>query len=52
MKFKQSPKRCYICCKPFSETVKPIPVIAGKGTSGYICPACYVKMFRRYKKSV
>ena len=46
MKFESSPKRCYMCCKPFSKTVKPIPVIGGNCTLGYICPACYGKLLK------
>ncbi len=47
MKFEQNPKRCYLCCKPFSQAVKPIPVIGGSCAPGYICPTCYSKLLRR-----
>lgn len=50
MKFEQNPKRCYLCCKAFSQAVKPIPVIGGKCSPGYICPTCYSKLFRRDKQ--
>lgn len=36
MKFEQNPKRCYMCSKAFSQAIKPIPVIGGKCTPGYI----------------
>ena len=52
MKFEQNPKRCYLCCKPFSQAVKPISVIGGKCAPGYICPACYAELLRGCKKSV
>lgn len=50
MKFEQNPKRCYMCSKAFSQAIKPIPVIGGKCTPGYICPTCYDKLFRRDKQ--
>lgn len=49
MKFENNPKRCNLCCKAFSQSVKPIPVIAGSGVSGYVCPACYDVLFKKRK---
>lgn len=46
MKFERFPKRCYLCGKPFSQAAKAIPVIGGKCAPGYICPACYAKLFK------
>ncbi len=51
MKFEQNPKRCYLCCKAFSQAVKPIPVIGGKCAPGYVYPTCYNKLFRRDNKN-
>lgn len=51
MKFEQNPKHCYLCCKAFSQAVKPIPVIGGICAPGYICPTCYNKLFRRDNKN-
>ena len=36
-------KRCYMCCKPFAQGVKAVPVMGGGCAIGYICPACYTK---------
>lgn len=49
MKFENNPKRCYMCCKAFSQSVKPISVIGGKGTPGYICMDCYKTLFKKRK---
>ena len=51
MKWEQKPKHCYMCSKPFSKTLKPIPVIGGKCAPGYICPVCYGNLFKGVKKS-
>ena len=47
MKFESLPKRCYMCSKPFSQDNKPIPVIGGKCTPGYICKTCYTHIFKK-----
>ena len=47
MKFGSLPKRCYMCCKPFSQDIKPIPVIGGKCVPGYICKTCYTQIFKK-----
>lgn len=47
MKFESSPKRCYMCSKPFSQTNKPIPIIGGKCAPGWICLDCYTKIFKK-----
>ena len=47
MKFESLPKRCYMCCKPFSQDNKPILVIGGKCAPGYICKTCYTQIFKK-----
>ena len=50
MKWEKNPKRCYICSKLFSKTIRPIPVIGRNCAPGYICPDCYTELFKRVKK--
>ena len=45
MKFEQSPKRCYMCGKPFSSEVRAIPVVGGNCAPGYVCLTCYARLF-------
>ena len=49
MKWEKNPKRCYMCSKLFSKTIRPIPVKGGNCAPGYICPVCYTELFKRVK---
>ena len=49
MKWEKNPKRCYMCSKLFSKTIRPIPVKGGNCAPGYICLACYTELFKRVK---
>lgn len=44
---KERPVRCYCCGARFDEYSIIWPVIAGKGTPGYLCTKCHDDFFKK-----